>query len=320
MSEGLMKSFNAQLRNRFPEASHLSELMASMDMAAQLAQRHPISKQFVLEDAGIRVQIDGEVATFGFVHWPGEMEVVAQLWDRVVAWSKAQGAVRLCGPIQGSTFFPYRFVVESDGSDFFPGEFPSLIADHECMMSLNPDKVHYYRSGYRDRFDRIMKVSEPYFDKAKLEGLKITTHGHVSDELFEQVLPLVPVIFGENWGFSALDASAVVKLLEVGEPANDGMKLQCIWLDETLIGFCRYVEHNDHTLVCKTLGLMPAYQKRGFGNAVVYEMHRAATNAGYTRMIYALIYDHNRVQQNMPKDDSIIFRRYASYEFNIMNP
>jgi hypothetical protein len=34
-------------------------------------------------------------------------------------------------------------------------------------------------------------------------------------------------------------------------------------------------------------------------------------------MIYALIYDGNRVQQNMPKDDSIIFRKYASYEFDL---
>lgn len=254
---------------------------------------------------------------FGFFHLPTKPEERIPFWESICAKARELGTASLAGPIQASTYFPYRFITESDGRPFFDGEYFSQDFAHDFMMGQNPSKVLYFRTGERDRFDGVMAVSKPYFDKASEMGFTIQAHSSVSPTLFSSVFQLIGKIFGSNWSFQQIseEETKLIYTSEFGK--NTRLMLHTYHLNDQMIGFCRYVEHDEKTIICKTLGLLPEYQKMGLGNAGVYTMHADAKRLGYSHMYYALIYDGNRVQQNMPKDDSVIFRKYASYEFEL---
>lgn len=296
----------------------LESFLQNMCFAFQKALSNKVIYLLEMENATCMLfGKDANSLHFGFVHFPDSLEERKSFWERVCQKAKKMGAHSLVGPIQASTYFPYRFITETDGRPFFDGEYFSQDFAHEFMMTQNPSKVQYYRTGERDRFDGVMAVSKPYFDKAVELGFTIQAHSSVSPELFSSIFQLVGQIFGSNWSFQQIseEEMKMVYASEFGKSTR--LVLHTYHLNDKMIGFCRYVEHNERTLICKTLGILPEYQKMGLGNAGVYTMHSDALRLGYSHMYYALIYDGNRVQKNMPKDDSVIFRKYASYEFEL---
>lgn len=257
------------------------------------------------------------VVSFGFAHFPEQVHIAQQIWNKVINAGREFKSEKLSGPLQGNTFFPYRFIYETDGSPFFKGEYFSSTSDHAFMLGQKPSNVLYFRSGFRTRYDGVMAVSKPYYDAAAEKGFRSVAHSSVDEKLFKDVFHLIGRIFGNNWAFQQLTESELKAIYQQEFSKSTRLMLQTYFADDVLIGFCRFVENEADVLICKTLGILPEYQKMGLGNAAAYQMHFDAQRLNYDRMIYALIYDGNRVQQNMPKDDSVIFRKYASYEFSM---
>lgn len=304
---------------RFDEQPHWRSFLQEMEMAYHWSDANFEVIPIQVGDAGLCLlhQAGTQIMSFGFVVLSSEIEQNQQLWREVKTEAVSLGSTQLKGPIQGTTYFPYRFVSESDGCSFFKGEYFSKLDEHDFMMVQLPKDVLYYRSGYRDHFDGIMSVSKPYYDQAVAEGLEIRLHQSVDRALFQDLVGLIDQIFGGNWSFQRLSPAALEQIFRQEFGKKQKMALHSFWFEEKMIGFCRYIQNDDDTIICKTLGLLPEYQKRGWGNASVYQMHADAKANEVKRMIYALIYDGNRVQQHMPKDDSIIFRKYASYVFEL---
>jgi len=161
-----------------------------------------------------------------------------------------------------------------------------------------------------------MTMSKPYFDELSNKGLEFKLRSKIDQDLFRQILELVEIIFKHNWSFQHLSEDEFTKFYssEILNPSK--MMLHTLHFQGNLIGFCRYIENDDKTIICKTLGILPEYQKMGVGAAAVYQIHAEAKNHGYSKIIYALVSDLNRVK-NLPQGDEIIFRKYASYEFNL---
>ena len=159
-------------------------------------------------------------------------------------------------------------------------------------------------------------MSKPYFDELSNKGLEFKLRSKIDQDLFRQIFELVEIIFKHNWSFQHLSEDEFTKFYS-GEILNRSkLMLHTLHFQGNLIGFCRYIENDDKTIICKTLGILPEYQKMGVGAAAVYQIHAEAKNHGYSKIIYALVSDLNRVK-NLPQGDEIIFRKYASYEFNL---
>jgi len=69
-------------------------------------------------------------------------------------------------------------------------------------------------------------------------------------------------------------------------------------------------------VLIKTLAVNPAYQRQGVGSALVHSLHVDALKDKKREVSYALIRDINNIQ-HFPHQDATVFRRYASFEFNI---
>ena len=240
----------------------------------------------------------------------------SDLWREIIQICKRMNIKRLRGPIQGTTFFPYRFISKSDGSPFFKGEYFSNEKDHQFMKIHNPKNILTYSSGYRTNFDNIMKISKPYFVKHKNMGLIIKHWKSIDRYMLTELFRIVEVIFGSNWGYNKISKEYFFNLFSSKSNINPKMFLHTIHMNQKLIGFCNYIENDVNTLTFKTIGILPEYQKMGIANAVVYKMHADAIDSKYNKIIYALVKDDNRVK-NMPNPDVTLFRSYASYEFDI---
>jgi hypothetical protein len=309
--------FESGIRQSFGREKQLDFFLHQMKMAFAFAQSSFELRTFNAGKASMILQLSKrkkQEVLFGFVAWSDEQEDQKRLWEDVKNFCKEEGISKIKGPIQGATYFPYQVVSQSKGQAFFKGEFFSAPEEHEWYMSLEPAVVNYYRSAYRDHFDRIMEVSKPYYDQLKPKGLEYLAHQKVDRAIFKNLLELVNEIFGSNWSFTHLGPEAFEQIFAEEAAQGKRLSLHEIKLKDDLIGFIRYIENDEETLICKTMGLKPSFQKMGIGNASVYEMHREALRQDYKKMIYALVYTGNRVQ-NMPDDDAIIFRHYASYEY-----
>jgi len=318
--QAFFQLFADNIKSRYSGEPHLNHFLTEMEMAFGWMMQNQQVKLFEAHTGSAALfasSVQSNTWSFGFLVLPENAGDATLFWKELVSEAKLLGADKLSGPVNGTTYFPYRLITETDKSPFFRGEYFSETAEHVFLTSQQPCEVNYYRSGYRNTFDGIMAVSKPYYDQAKTNGFQVKTHASVDEQLFQQVFGMVGEIFGGNWSFNTMSPEQAKAFYKHEFGVEQRMALQTLHLHDEMIGFCRYIENDEHTLICKTLGVLPKYQKLGLGNAAVYEMHRCAREAQYTRMIYALIYDGNRVQQNMPKDDSIIFRKYASYEFDL---
>ena len=309
--------FSSMLTKRYSNEVHLSSFLSELELAFHWMTSN-CDCEFLTTAGGcvvLFVERQSSSMKFGFFVIPAKQTEADELWASLISKAKSKGIQKLSGPIQGNTFFPYRFISKTDGSPFFKGEYFSDGRDHEFMMSQFPASVNEYVTGRRDYFDGIMEVSKPYFDKAVDQGLEIRKYSEVDVPLFKEVFELVGKIFGDNWSFSHLTEAELMAVYQNEFGAKSKLVLHTYHLEGKMIGFCRFIEENDETLICKTLGVLPEYQKLGLGNAAVYEFHKDAKELGYSKMYYALIFVKNRVKQNMPKDDAEFFRHYASYEF-----
>ncbi len=313
------QNFEAGIKRRFKGEKQLDFFLHQMKLSFAFAQNSFELKAIEGNNSSLILQtskLKREEAQFGYVNGAENKENFKGLWERTLDLCRENGIRRIKGPIQAATYFPYQVVLKTEGQDFFKGEFFSSPKEHESYMKFEPDVVNYYRSAYRDHFEGIMKVSKPYYDELIKKGLSFTAHQKVDRTLFGELLELINEIFGANWSFTHLSPAAFEQIFAEEAAQGKRLSLHEIKFAEALIGFIRYIENDDDTLICKTLGIKPSHQKMGIGNASVYEMHRQAVLAGYGKMIYALVYTGNRVQ-NMPDDDAIIFRHYASYEFEL---
>ena len=92
--------------------------------------------------------------------------------------------------------------------------------------------------------------------------------------------------------------------------------LYLLYKGEDIIGFCSTYKEDETTLILKTICILPQYQGKGLGNALAYKIHFDAKKDGFKKIIYALIREGNDIKK-FPKEEAVVFRRYAAFEFSI---
>ena len=106
-----------------------------------------------------------------------------------------------------------------------------------------------------------------YFD-FKIEKIEITPEefkakiDQYSDELNE-LFKVIEEIFAQNWGYNKISKEYFFNLFFIKNNVKPKMFLHTVHLNQKLIGFCSYIENDVNTLIFKTIGILPDYQKMG---------------------------------------------------------
>lgn len=313
-----LTSYINNVSNKFNHQENLNEFINQVKFSYNWSISNLICKPLIIENEQALIMqkrpSDNE-GYFGFLNI-NPVKKKSQLWSKVVETATLNNIKKLKGPVQGSTYFPYRFISYSNGISFFKGEFFSTHLDDDYMRSNGPDKIINYKSAIREDFKEIMKITKPTYDKLVEKGLKIEVLNNPDLDFYKEIYNITNITFGENWGYENLSFDEFLNFVSSDQSKRPKLSLQKVTFGDKLVGFSRFVEESDDTIIFKTAGLLPEYQKMGIGIAIAYKGHEDAIKLGYKKAIYALVRFNNRVDR-MPQPNLINFREYSSYEFNI---
>lgn len=256
-------------------------------------------------------------AFFGFFEIKQDLSLFREIWQSLREEAKKMGISVLKGPVNGSIWHQYRCIKETDGSEYFKSEPISETYYYKLLTQMHPSSEISYYSASREKFDKVMEVIEAGFQKLATAGFDIKEVKNVSYEQLLSIAKISRIVFRNNsWGYTDLTEREFLQLYSSDKLEQHLNKLYLLCKNQQIVGYCGTSSENKHTLILKTICILPKYQGLGLGNALAYKIHLDAQKDGYKKVIYALIREGNKIK-NFPKDDTLIIRRYAAFEFKI---
>ena len=256
-------------------------------------------------------------ALFGFFESPDDPLLVNNLWKKITKCAKDRGVNLLKGPINGSIWHQYRCLKYTNTSQAFNSEPLSESYYYALLTRLKPSAEITYYSASREKFNNIMPKINNGFTELEKSGFKIEELDNVSLEQLRKLGDISRKVFSKNsWGYTELTENEFLKLYSVEKLNLHLNKLYLLYKDDTIIGYCGTSIDNPNVMIIKTICILSEYQGLGLGNALAFKIHMDALEQGFKKVIYALIREDNQIK-NFPKDDTIVFRKYAAFEFKI---
>jgi ribosomal protein S18 acetylase RimI-like enzyme len=273
--------------------------------------------------AHIALIVDKRLATgeafFGFLEVSEDEQDFKIMWEALTKEARSRDISILKGPVNGSIWHQYRCVKETDGSPFFKAELFAEPYYYQRLVSINPAREMAYYSASRDRFEAllpILQAGEPIYKKLGDAGFFIKEIKHVALKELQAIAALSRMVFHNSWGYTELTENEFIALYSSDKLDEHLGGLYLLYKDDNIVGFCGTLKEDENTLICKTICVLPEYQGMGLGNALAYKIHVDAQEKGIKKIIYALIREGNNIK-NFPQVDTVIFRRYTSFEFHI---
>lgn len=267
------------------------------------------------------VQADGP-GTGLIGHYAAEsLEAGRALLDEACRRLQASGCARVIGPIDGSTWKPYRLVSD------LGTEAPFL------LEPSNPHawNAHFLESGFGvlASYHSALSVNPPPDPKMPAVRARLTASGvstraadpaQLEAEL-EAIHELAQGSFSRNLLYSPLSR-------------QDFLALYRPLLSRLPAGFTRIAEHQgqavgfafaapdllrpqNDTLIVKTVGVRRGRLYAGLGRLLAEELHELARQAGMPRVIHALMHDDN-VSAKTSAHQFVVMRRYALYSRSLL--
>lgn len=262
-------------------------------------------------------QKEGE-AFFGFFESPNDKKVCNELWSQLKYEANKRDISVLKGPINGSIWHQYRCIKETNRSSFFKSEPISETYYYKLLKQFDPSAEVTYYSAYRHNFTKVLGLINKNTDLLINNGFKIISNPTITTKLLQEIAFISQKVFSVNsWGYTELTMEEFLKLYSPTKLSAHLSKLYVLLKNDQLIGYCGTgSDDNNKTLIIKTICIVSSYQGLGLGNALALEIHKDAIKEGFRKVIYALIREGNQIK-NFPKDDAVIFRKYAAFEYTI---
>lgn len=255
-------------------------------------------------------------AFFGFLESPENTSIFKSLWDSLLIEATGKGISILKGPVNGSIWHQYRCIKETDGSEFFKSELFCEPYYYKLLTSNNPTSETLYHSGYRENFQAILQAGQTAYSKIDSTGFVIKEMENIDLDKLQILASLSRTVFKNSWGFAELNQNEFLKLYSSEKLESHLSKIHLLYKGNEIIGFCGTLKEDDSILICKTICVLSEYQGIGLGNALAFKVHLDAQEQGVKKIIYALVREDNNIK-NFPKEDAVIFRQYAAFEFHI---
>jgi ribosomal protein S18 acetylase RimI-like enzyme len=256
--------------------------------------------------------VQGE-AFFGFFECV-DTDCFEPLWNELVREAKEDGFHKLTGPVNGTIWHPYRFISKTSKEPYFPSEPLSNPDYNNLFLALKPIKTLEYHSAYRTDFTTIINATKASYQNAMEDEIAIEIEAPGAHNIFDLYQMAVDV-FSVNPGYTHLSMEEFVNLYSNEKLSKNKSILYSARAKGKLIGFCLNLEF-ENTSIMKTIAVLPEWQQKGVGNALVHKIHMDAVERGITKMIYALIRKDNKVK-HFPHDKITIFREYSAHIFNV---
>ncbi|MDP2708536.1 MAG: GNAT family N-acetyltransferase [bacterium] len=265
--------------------------------------------------ATIDKRLSDKIGLIGFFE-AASSEAADLLLGRAIDWLKSQTVNEIRGPINLSIWHNYRFMNPVDFISRFHFEPFNLSNYPDYFKKFGFKVAENYISAFRDEFSSIITYAKPKYEDIKNSDFSIRP---VDLNNFENDLKifyrLSLIIFKNSWSFIPISFEEFSALYNKVDKIMNQRYCHFVCKDNKEIGFCFSLADplaSQKTLIMKTIGVLPEFQKNNLGSALIYLQTKNAIDDGYEKIIYALMRQNN-VASNINPYGAKIFRQYESY-------
>ncbi|MBN2893313.1 MAG: GNAT family N-acetyltransferase [Bacteroidales bacterium] len=251
----------------------------------------------------------------GFFEVIDDKEVFDNLWNELTTFAKSMNKGKILGPVNGSIWHQYRVFDKDLHKKRFPSEPITQNFYVDFLKSKNPTYHEEYHSAFRTNFDVIMLHTKESYENALKKNVEIEKLKEFDIEFMKVLFAFSNHIFSQSWGFVPLNFNEFIELYSTEKIKDFIGSVHVAKYNSQIIGFCLNIETDD-SLIMKTIAVVPDFQQKGVGNALVYAVHNDAKQNNKKYLIYALINKKNKIQY-FPQDEVTIMREYVAFEFGI---
>ncbi|MBO9541809.1 hypothetical protein J7643_14560 [bacterium] len=288
-----------------------------------------------------RYEEDGAPIGFiGYFEALDRPEASRAVLGEAVAWLRERGARLVRGPVNTSTYHPYRLMTEGfERGAFFlepynPAYYPrhwelagfspcrsyisSAVDAAACAQSLEREYARSLAAGYTHRT----------FDRARFDE-ELALMFDLSTRIFTGSWMWRPVAFEEFKALYAglkgiMDPGLCFFLFKGDEPVgflfglpDYGPAVRAMGGSRSLLAKARFwLKRNQAPqALLKTFGVVPGRRQGANALALCHLFHRAAVERGYSRAVHALMRDDNTSLRMSERHGGETLKRYALYEY-----
>lgn len=266
--------------------------------------------------------LQGErIGTIGHF-WARDAASARLLLDAAASRLAAAGASLAIGPMDGTTWRRYRWITDR-------GSEPPFLLEPD-----NPDEFPIWwtaagftsLAGYSSALAADLSASDPRVPAAAArlarDGVtlrQLSTAGF--DDDLRALHAVSSTAFSDAFLFTPLAEGDFVAQYAALRQRIDTRFVILAGLNDTCVGFIFGIPdllrpaRGDpmDTLVGKTIAVLPGRRFAGLGAVLVDALHRAARDAGFTRVIHALRHDGNSASVNLSARHVHPIRRYTLF-------
>ena len=231
----------------------------------------------------------------------------------------AEGAARVVGPMNGSTWASYRIALPAEPGDAlleapaFPGEPPA--GRVRLWLEAGFREVARYTSA-------IAPVSSEAPELVVPDGITVRTFDAARfDEELRVLFAVSLASFADNPWYAPIDYDGFAALYE---PMRGRFDPGMVWIAERAgrpVGFqFSYPEPGGPgrapltRAVAKTLAVVPEARGLKLGRHLLDRVDEAARVRGFAAVVHALMHEDNRSRAMSDRRGARVFRRYALFE------
>ena len=264
---------------------------------------------------------DISIGLIGFYECIEDDKISSLLINKAIKYLKDKNCKVIRVPIDLTIWYNYRFVIDQKETDSFMLEpltknYYINQFEREGFKSCNE-----YASAKREDFNTILSYTKKDYEEIIKEGFVIrnlTKKNFKKDIL--SIYKLVNEIFQDSWSFVKISKEEYLYIYKDYKDIIDKLLIQIIMDKEGKdIGFCSSIidSLNKNTIILKTIGILPEYQNKKIGAALLYSKHKKAQEIGILNAIYALIKIDNNVTK-LPYPGVKVIRKYITLEKQII--
>lgn len=217
-------------------------------------------------------------------------DIISQYKKIISEWSQKIGAKNILGPINFSTWLPYRLASFSDGGEKFSFEPDRPIAYCELMKKNGFVANQLFSSKGYDHLDNIIALSKSEYERSLKNGYNFEMLGKDLTEKDMMDLHRLSVsIFSENYLATPIDFSTF-KSLYAAQSKKDDYSHSFFILSpqgERVGFFINFIEHG--YCVIKTIGIDRGHRGTGISNGGMYLTFSKFAEIGVHKMVAAMV-------------------------------
>ncbi len=246
--------------------------------------------------------------------------VVAAFLAAVKAWCRGRGIAEITGPMQFSTWHPYRFISRMGDTDYFPGEQKLPENYHADFLAAGFADIGEYESTWVEDAASTMDTGVAKAIEARMRGLDLTVlAGRDLPALLPEIHRMSLEIFPGNFAYTPIALDEFLALAGDGKGAD--AVLVMARAGGRYAGFAYGYDIGSYrgrpdgparkTASLKTVGVHPDFRRLGLGFGLAYRFHRYWLERGHEAILHAYMKTDNTSRDMSAKVVARSIRTYA---------